>query len=79
MGRLNRRETRQIPHPHCQGRRCIREINPDQFPGHFRGKQFDYDLNDGECVQCDFELKVREEENSKKDNEKPIVRIRLRE
>lgn len=37
----------------CKGRRCLREVNPEQFPGVYWGAPGDFDLNVGCCVDCE--------------------------
>jgi hypothetical protein len=39
----------------CRGRKCLREINPEEFPGIYWGTPGDFDLNVGCCVHCEKE------------------------
>lgn len=36
----------------CSNRKCLREVNPEMFPGVFFGKQHHYEENYGGCLDC---------------------------
>lgn len=36
----------------CQKVKCLKEINPEVYPGVYFGKAFEFDKNCGECVEC---------------------------
>lgn len=40
----------------CKGRKCLREINPEQFPGVYWGTPGEYDPDCGCCNDCQLQL-----------------------
>jgi len=45
----------------CKGRKCLKEINPDEHPGVFAGGEpWVYDENWGSCVDCQRQFEAEE-------------------
>lgn len=54
----------------CKGLKCLKEINPEQYPGVFAGGDpWVYDENYGACVDCQRQFEDEEIRKLKQEND----------
>ncbi len=39
---------------------CLKEINPEEYPGVYLGEPYKYDPRCGECVDCQNKCRIEE-------------------